>query len=209
MCFPALLAAIPALASLGGGAAAGAAGVAAGTAGTLAGAGTFLGLQAGTWSTISTVASLAGTAVGAVGSILQGNAQEKAAGYQADLQRQQALDAKRRGSIAEGEQRTRTAQLIGKQRAAMGASGIVADEGSFGDLLAQSAEYGERDAQRLRANASREAWGLRTQAGLTEFQGQQAGQMGLWGAGTSLLTGVGNLFSRAPYWQRWQGEPIT
>jgi len=149
---------------------------------------------------LTQVAGVGGTLLTAAGAIQQGQASKASADYNAEVARRQALDATRRGSIAEGEQRTKTRQLAGQQHAAMGASEIVADEGSFGDILAQSAQFGERDAQRIRVNAQREAFGLRSEADLSEFQGQQAETAGLFKGGTSLLTGAFNLFTRKPWY---------
>jgi hypothetical protein len=160
-------------------------------------------------STAGSIASLGSTLLSGVGSIIGGNRQQAAAEANAKTQNMLAKDAERRGSVAEGEQRTKYEQFIGKQRAIMGSSGIVADEGSFGDILAQSAEFGERDAQQLRANAEREAFGHKAQAQNDTYQGQQAMTAGIVKGGSSLLSGSFDLFKQSPWWKSWTGSTAT
>jgi hypothetical protein len=188
------LAAVPAVIAAGSAAAA----TAAGTAGTV------LGLSAAAWSGIGAISGIAGTALTAAGSIQQGNQQKAAYDYNAKVEKMQALDAQRRGSIAEGLQRQRYQQLQGTQRAIMGASGAVVDEGSSADVLKQSAIFGEQDAQQLRLNANRQAWGANTQADLYRYEGLRAENTGYYKAGQSILSGSENFFTKDPWWKNWQ-----
>lgn len=200
------LAAIPALFGIGGAAAgagagaaaagaAGAGAAAAGAGAAAAAAGTFLGLEASTW------VGLAGAALGAVGSVVQGNQQAKASEAQAKAYERQALDAQRVGSSQVEQQRIRTAQLIGRQRGAMSGSGFVADDGTFGDLLEESASFGEQDAEQLRINAARQAWGYQTQAGFARDQAQQQRSAGITkGVGTFITQGLGAV-GQSQWWQ--------
>jgi hypothetical protein len=180
-------------------------GAAASTAGAVAGAaGTVAGLSGAAWAGIAGASALAGTALTAAGSIQQGNQQKAAYDYNAKVANMQAIDAQRRGSIAEGQQRQRYQQLQGTQRAIMGASGAVVDEGSSADVLKQSAIFGEQDAQQLRLNADRQAWGANTQANLDRYSGQRAQSVGYARAGQSILSGSENFFQKDPWWARWR-----
>jgi hypothetical protein len=162
------------------------------------------GLISGTTAAIVTGASaLAGTALTAAGSIQQGNQQKAAYDYNAKVLNMQAVDAQRRGSEAEGIQRTRYQQLQGSQRAQMGASGAVVDEGSSGDVVTETAVFGERDAQMIRLDAERQAWGANTQADLSRMRGRQAETGGWNTAGQSILSGSTNFFTKDPYWKQW------
>lgn len=114
---------------------------------------------------------------------------------EADLQ---AEDAIRRGAESEKQFRYGTKQLIGAQRASLGAQGIALDEGSASDVQAEAAYLGELDALTIRNNARREALGYRQQADnlrrsatLTRMGGQNA-RGAAYGAstGTLLTTGV-------------------
>lgn len=193
MCLPAL-AALPALLAAGSGAAA-----------TAAGAGTFLGLAASTWTGIGLASTLAGGLMQGIGQYQQGQQQKQSYEYNAKMQEYQALDAQRRGSIQEGQQREKTQMVLGAQNARQGASGVLAGQDTGLDVLAQSAEYGARDAATIRANAVREAWGLRTQALNDRFQGEQAAQAGAAKAGSTFLSSV-NTFAQSPWWKRWDDQ---
>lgn len=195
MCFPALALVPAAVSSL---AAAGS--TAAGAAGT------FLGISGATWGTIGTVAGLASTGIGAISSMAQGQQQANIAKANAKLAREREVDALRRGSREEGEQRQRYQNVIGQQRAAMGASGVVVDELSGGDILAQTAEFGERDAQRIRVNAAREAWGYAGERAIYKSQASQARTAGLFQAGSTLLTGTTDILRQSPWWKRQWGS---
>lgn len=119
----------------------------------------------------------------------------------ADLQ---AEDATQRG--LEEEQRFRTAVrgLVGSQRAGFAAAGVDVGSGSAADVQADSAFLGELDAQQIRANAQREAWGYRVQAedlrqgaGVARRGGQAARTAANWGAVNTVLgTGSSLLLSR-------------
>ena len=170
------------------------------------------GLISGTTAAIVTGASaLAGTALTAAGAIRQGNEQKAAYKYNAKVADMQATDALRRGSEAEGLQRTRYQQLQGTQRAIMGSSGAVVDEGSSADVLKEAAIFGERDAQQLRLNAAKQGWGYNTQADLYRFEGLRAENTGYYKAGQSILSGSANFFEKDPFWKKWQTtyEPKT
>ena len=149
-------------------------------------------------------------ALGAFGQIQQGRAQSAAASYQAAqdqrnaaVAERQAQDAEHRGKIAERNQRSETAQLIAKQRAGLGASGLDMNSGSSLDIQADAAMMGELDALTVRNNFEREAWGYRQQAqnfqnsaAMASSTAKNAGTAGMIGAGASLLGGAAQ-FSNA------------
>lgn len=116
-------------------------------------------------------ASALSAGMGAMGQIQQAGAQAGMAGYQAQLARQNqtiaewnARRAEERGQVAEQQQRLKTAQIIGAQRAALAGQGADINEGSPLDIQADSARAGEFDALTLRSNAATEAYGQRLQA---------------------------------------------
>jgi len=65
------------------------------------------------------------------------------AAYNKQVRDYQAQDTLARGAVEEQKQREQGRQLMGRQRAAMGASGVMADSGSFGDVLVQSSEMSD------------------------------------------------------------------
>lgn len=136
------------------------------------------------------VATVAGTAMTAYSQIQQGNAAEKAAEYNAEVAGMQAKDAINRGNIEAEAQRAKAAKVASAQRAAAGASGAVVDSGSFADVVLDTVTTGERDAQTIRTNAMRQAWGLESQADIDLYSGQQAKAASRTAAAGTLLTGV-------------------
>lgn len=136
-----------------------------------------------------TVMAVAGTLMTAYGSIEQGKAQNDVAQYNAKLAEVSATDAEQRGGVAADQQRARVRQILGTQRAMMGASGVVAGEGTQGQVLDQTSVLGELDARQIEVNAQREAWGMRSQAAGARLQGSLQERAGLLGGIGSLITG--------------------
>lgn len=143
-----------------------------------------------------TAVAIAGSAMTAYGQIQQGRAAEKAAEYNAEVANLQAKDAVNRGNIEAEKQRLKAQQVAGAQRAAMGASGAQVDSGSFADILVDTATTGEKDAQTIRTNAMRQAWGLETQADIDLYQGKQAKSAAYMAAGGTLLTSAATAANR-------------
>lgn len=121
-----------------------------------------------TAGTLSSVASLGGLGLSAVGAAQQSSAANAAADAQSKIAANNAVLAENEARYAEGAadknaqvKRRQTAQLIGTQRAAMGASGAVVDEGSFMDITLDTAEQGELDALALLEEGDRAAWRAR------------------------------------------------
>lgn len=132
-------------------------------------------------ATTATYLALAATAVSAYSSMQaadaaerQGQAQKQQADYNAEVSRLQGLDAINRGNAAAEQQRRKVLQIQGAQRAAMGASGGNVETGSFADIQLDTATLGETDAQNIRTNSLREAWGYKAQSTNYTMAGQEA-----------------------------------
>jgi hypothetical protein len=113
----------------------------------------------------------AGTAMSAIGQGQQAAASAAQANYQAQLARNnqmvaewQAQRALEQGRASEQQQRFKTAQVIGSQRAALASQGGDIDSGSPLDIVGDTARAGEFDAQTVRNNAALQAYGFRVQA---------------------------------------------
>lgn len=119
-------------------------------------------------------AQIIGAGVGAGQSGLQGEQGAAVMNSNADMLDLKAEDAMTRGGVQEDIQRDKTAQMLGFQRAAMGASGIQVDSGSGGKVLEQTAGMGELDALNIRTNALREAWGFKSEADSQRAQADNA-----------------------------------
>jgi hypothetical protein len=154
-------------------------------------------------------ASAIGTGVSVYGAVKQGQAAQDQANYQAQVSRNNAQvagmqsdDALARGQEAENEQRRKTASAIGSQTAGIAGSGFeLGDETSL-SLLGDTAAFGEMDAQTIKQNASREAWGYRQQganytadAGLQVARGDAASSASYLKGGSDLLSGASKFAS--------------
>jgi hypothetical protein len=132
--------------------------------------------------------TLAGTALGAKGQIDQGNADKRTGETNARLAEAQANDALLRGTIEESRYRRQIAQVIGGQKAAFGKRN-VAVSGTALDLLSDTAAIGEEDAQTIRNNAARTAWGYKHQANESSRWGANSRSNSQYAAAGTLLTG--------------------
>lgn len=120
---------------------------------------------------------IGGTVLSTVGGLQQAGAEASAANYRAQVARnnaviaeRKAVDAIERGELSETQQRIKTSQLIGAQRASAAARGVEVDVGSVVDITTDTAAIGELDALTIRSNAEREALGFRTEGLAFESQ---------------------------------------
>ncbi|MCD7712472.1 MAG: hypothetical protein LUJ25_07145 [Firmicutes bacterium] len=169
----------------------------------------------------SLVAMSIGTTIQAVSSYNQ--AQAQAANYrsQAAAAEQQATIASANQRLAEEQasaerkqgyeemqtKRLEAARIIGQQRAQMGGSGVAVDQGSFLDILADTASSGEISAINAynqgidRAYAQEiEAWNYENQAGAYRAQASSfrkaasnASSGAIWGALGTAATGIASI----------------
>ena len=172
------------------------------------------GVDAGILETVSLVAGLAGTAVSAYGAYQQGQAQSKAAAYQAQVAANNAKIAQEQANLAteKGEQEAMQQGL--KNRAALGgiitstaANGVDVSSGSALDVRKSADVLGLQDVQTKRENAAIEAYGFRSQgtsftaqSQLDNAESQWAKSAGITGAVGSLLGGAGSVGSKYADW---------
>ncbi|MDB5487092.1 MAG: hypothetical protein JWQ58_807 [Reyranella sp.] len=175
-----------------------------------------------TAAVISLGMSAASTVAGFAGQIRQQEAQQQQAAiaqaqavYQSQIARQnqtlaqrQADDALQRGKVAEANRRNLAKQQLGTQTAGLAGQGTDL-EGSPTDILGDTAAAGEFDAQTIRANAAREAYGYTIQAqgyGNTAILESTRAANSVYtpnylGAGASLLAGASTLGEK---WYRFR-----
>jgi hypothetical protein len=149
-------------------------------------------------ATIAAVTVLASTAFVAHTQAEQGRYQKKVSKYNARVAENQAQEVRRAGTEEENALRRKTANLLSKQRAQLGAAGVVLGSGSALQLQEDTVAMGEADALRIRREAGLGVSALETSAELTLSQGEAAQQLGttravgtlLGGASTAMGTGV-------------------
>jgi hypothetical protein len=125
----------------------------------------------------------------------EGKINKKILERNAELARIAKVDALRRGGVRETIQRIKTAKIIGKQRAAAGASGVSVESGSTVDVMADARMMGELDSLIIRNNAAREAWGFEAQALNFDYQQGVLQYKQDQGIFTSMLTSAAMGFS--------------
>ena len=152
------------------------------------------------------VVMTATTVMAAKQQIDQGKFQEGTAKYNARVAENESQDARNAATAAENTQRQRTAALLSKQRAQLGAAGVDLNLGSAAQLQEDTVTLGEVDALRIRDTGDAQFAGLQSEATLTEAQGKFAAKAGrnaavstLIGGGTSALgTGVADKWLTKP-----------
>jgi len=187
MCFLPALAAIPA--ALGGATATGAA-----TAGV--GAGATAAATAGAGAGISGASALSGlgTLVSAFGALAGGVQQQRVADYQAQVAKNNAAASRQAASANAERIRDRVRSTQSSARAAFAKSGVALQGTPLAVLGANQAE-GELDV--LTAIYKGELSGIAQEnsAALARAEGSSALTGGLIGAGSTFLTGFGNIAS--------------
>lgn len=170
-------------------------------------------------STAIMAATMAATAlstgIGIYSSIKQSQAQQAQAEYQsevanrnAELAEQQASAQRMQGFVNAQTERRKTAQLIARQRAQAGASGVAVDSGSFADIAEDTAAAGAMDAVNAYNagldkgyNSELQAWSYRTNA---EGYQQAADNAGAAGTLSALGQGIGGIAQMGSVWNAFR-----
>lgn len=163
---------------------------------------------------LTTMLMIGSTVMGAAGAVQQGRAAEmqgiaaqQSANYNAQvadmnakIAERQARDAVERGQQEEQQQRMKTSQTIGAQRAALAANGVDLAFGSPLDTLVDTATIGELDALTIRTNTYREERDLRqqganstSQAGMLRAEGASARAAGRGGRTAGNMQAFGTI----------------
>jgi hypothetical protein len=153
-------------------------------------------------------AAIAATAlssgIGAYGSIMQGNATAAADKYQAQVAQDQGLAAETATRINEQQTYRQGDQLLGRARAAAGASGVNVNSGTAllnqGDIERQT----QQNVANQTYNAELQTWQGNNQASLLRAEGSQAQTAGYLGAAGTLIGGAGQVASK---WLNLNGTP--
>lgn len=118
----------------------------------------------------------------------QGEHEDEIAKYNARVTDNEATQVRNRGVEEENIQREKTAQLLGKQRAQLGAAGVDLITGSPLDIQEDTVLLGEVDALRVRSNFNQEAESLEEKASLTRAHGKSARSAGRSAFASALVT---------------------
>lgn len=147
---------------------------------------------------VAGIGMMVGAGFSAYGQYNAGKDQRALGEFNAGVSEQKARDALVRGDWSENRLREETRKLIGQQRVAFAASGVdITDaDSTAANVFADTQALSELDAQTIRYNAQREAWGHRMDAenfrrgGQTAYEAGKMNAIGtLFQAGGSLLYG--------------------
>lgn len=144
-------------------------------------------------TTIMAVMTVASTAVQMQAQRQEGRYKRGVAEYNARVAENEAQETRAAGVEAENIQRRKTALLLSKQRAQLGAAGVELGTGSALQLQEDTVTLGEADALRIRSNFEAKVGSLETGAALTRSQGAFAESIGKARAAGTLLSGAGKV----------------
>ena len=161
-------------------------------------------MDPGTIALVSLGVGLLGSGVGAISSIRQGSAQaaalkSQAAGarYNQQVAEMNAQSVERARDYQTQLQREKNQRLLGAQKVGYGKGGVTM-EGTPLEVMADTASDQEKDIIAQRYNYDIQSWRYRSQAGQYGFEADRSTSMatgattaGYFGAGTTLLTGIG------------------
>lgn len=139
----------------------------------------------------------AGTLLKAGGELQAGAENKRIADKNAQMADYAAIDAEKRGSATASLARMKAGKMVSTQRALTGASGMDVSKGSPQQVMDETQAMGELDAQTIKNNAAREAWGYRTQGADFRAQGEAAQKASQFGAASTVLGGAMDFGPRA------------
>lgn len=144
-------------------------------------------------ATAALIMTAAAAAVSAVGSIQQGNAQAKAYKYNAQIEEQNAVQARDAASAQAGQVDRDNKRKIAEAMAAYGASGVDVNQGSPLDVLSDLATEGELSKRIVLYQGELTARGDQQQAGLDRMNASSAQTAGYINAGATVLGAAGKV----------------
>lgn len=169
---------------------------------------------------IGIVSSALSGVVGAIGSVMQGNAQSSMYAYQSQVAQmnkqiaeQNAEHARVTGEAQAQADAMKTKQQIGTTRAVIGASGVDVNTGSAADVQESELKIGQYQEGVIRSDAAKKAYNFKVEAANQEAQSNvysmassNAKSGGMMGAFTSILgaaTSVSSKWSQASTSYGW------
>ena len=145
---------------------------------------------------LGAIGTAASVGASVIGGVVSGEAQKRAADYNAQAAQNNAITAQRNATIAgemgaqQEEQRgMQTAQQMGKAKAVLGSAGVDPLSGSASDVESGITSAGLTDEQTIGSNAARQAWGYETQSGNFTAQAQLDKMQGQNEFESSLISG--------------------
>jgi hypothetical protein len=143
---------------------------------------------------IAAWAAVAGSAVAAYGSIRQGQYQQAANEYNAQIAERDALAAQQKAEYDAETSERKFKMLLGKQKALYAKAGVDISEGSPLLMMTFQAEEAERDRQAILYSGKTAAQSDMDRGNLFRFSGSNAATSGYISAGSTLLTSAAKAY---------------
>lgn len=149
------------------------------------------GWVATTTAIVMTAVAVAASATSAYGAYAAGQAQKKAADFNAKVAENNAVASQQQAAQQAQLIQNRNRRLRGSQEASLAAAGVDASTGSGADVMYDSGIQGELDRLTALYKGKVGANEQLSQAQLDRYSGRASAAAGMLGAGGSLLSGAG------------------
>jgi len=120
----------------------------------------------------------------------QAQTAQRSAEFNASMLDLQAQDAISRGELETTNRRQIGKSILGQQRAGYSGQGVDVSSGTAAILQEQTGQMAEEDAMRIKLDAMRQAWGLRSQASMMRWEADQNLSTARKKAVAGVVTGV-------------------
>ena len=111
--------------------------------------------------------------IGSYYNFRQGQQAQRSAEFNASMLDLQAQDAISRGELETNKRRQLGKSILGQQRAGYSGQGVDVSSGTAAIMQEQTGALAEEDAMRIKLDAMRQAWGLRSQANMMRWEADQ------------------------------------
>jgi hypothetical protein len=140
------------------------------------------------------IIGIIGAGLSAYSTYQSGQNAKKVADYNAEINAQNAADARAK-ALSDANERMQEARVLkGKQKLAYAAAGVDTDSGTPLDTMMQTAKDAEMDAANIIKGGELTSRNYLSQAELVRYQGRATAQGATIGAGATILQGVGNAY---------------
>lgn len=143
-----------------------------------------------------------GSTIAALGTLRQGQYAKKAMEYNAQIAERESEAARQKAEFDAEASARKFKSIMGRQRALYSKAGVDITKGSPLLMLSWQAEEAERERQAILYGGNIASQQERNKTTMFRFQGSEAAKAGVIGAGSTFLTGLGNVGSDYQRWKR-------
>lgn len=152
---------------------------------------------------VATAAMITGTVMSARQQAQAGREERALYAQRAGVAEEEAVAITKATRHEAREKRKEGRRFKARQKALFAKSGVKI-AGTSPLVMRETEKEFARDAAFIQEGGMVEARRMRSQAGMERQMGVSAYRAGIWGAGTTLLTGAGTTYSRGRKWGIWK-----